>query len=168
MTAIPQLQQKLGERVLERAEADPQWKRQYIEDSQTAVSDMPEAQSLREIAENVRPTEVPPEATVVPLTEEYQQLRKSLTHKILDKAASDPRWKQQLLDDPEAAMRQADLPESRQLQQANERVLASVQQDEVRSQEAGDTWGPIYHCEPSCEVLTTFWWPNCYYKKAYS
>ena len=54
---------------------------------------------------------------MVPPTEEYQQLRKGLTQKILDKAASDPLWKQQLLDDPEEAMRQADLPESRQLQQ---------------------------------------------------
>jgi hypothetical protein len=100
---------------------------------------------------------------VVPHTEEYQQLRKSLTHKILDKAASDPLWKQQLLDDPEASMWQADLPESRQLQQANERVLASVQQDEVRGH--CDTWAPIYRCAPLCELWTSCWIVDCWYDK---
>jgi hypothetical protein len=165
MADIPQLRQRLDEQVLERAETNPQWKRQYIEDPKTAVSDMPEAQRLREIDENARwSTGEPPDATVVPPTEEYQQLRKSLTHKILDKAASDPLWKQQLLDDPEEAMRLADFPESRQLQQANERVLASLQQDEVRGQ-AGTDWGPIYRCAPFCEAWTSFWLVDCWYDK---
>ena len=52
MADIPQLRQRLDEQVLERAETDSQWKRQYIEDPKTAVSDMPEAQRLREIDEN--------------------------------------------------------------------------------------------------------------------
>ena len=43
--------------------------------------------------------------------EEYRQLYRSLTEKILDRAASDPTWKQRLLDDPEAAMRAANFPE---------------------------------------------------------
>jgi hypothetical protein len=35
--------------------------------------------------------------------------------KMLDKAASDPLWKQRLLEDPKAAMQEADFPEARQL-----------------------------------------------------
>ena len=35
--------------------------------------------------------------------------------KVLDKAASDATWKQRLLDDPEAAMQEANFPESQQL-----------------------------------------------------
>jgi hypothetical protein len=49
--------------------------------------------------------------------EEYRQLNRSLTQKVLDKAASDPQWKEQLLDDPEAAMRAANFPETQQLEQ---------------------------------------------------
>src|ERR687886_1712753 len=37
--------------------------------------------------------------------------------KVLDKAASDATWKQRLLDDPEAAMQEANFPESQQLEE---------------------------------------------------
>jgi len=52
-----------------------------------------------------------------PTLEQARQLRRSLTEKLLDRAASDPQWKQQLLEDPEAAMRAANFPETQQLQQ---------------------------------------------------
>ncbi len=119
-------QRKLAERVLERAEADPEWKRQYIEDPPTALSDMPEAQRLWEVDERARPTEQqPPEATMVTPTEEYKQLLQSLTEKVLDRAASDPLWKQRLLSDAPAAMREADFPEVKRLDEIR-------QQEEVR------------------------------------
>jgi hypothetical protein len=120
MAEIQQLRRKLDERVLERAEADPQWKRQFIEDPPTAVGDMPEAQRLREIDESGR--------TVVPPTEEYGQLQQSLTEKVLDRAANDPLWKQRLLSDPEAAMRQAGFPELKRLDE----IRQEEQKEEVR------------------------------------
>lgn len=53
-----------------------------------------------------------------PLTpEEFRQLNRSLMEKVLDRAAEDPSWKQLLLDDPEAALMEADFPEVQQLQE---------------------------------------------------
>jgi len=40
-----------------------------------------------------------------------------LTEKVLDKAASDPEWRQLLIEDPELAMREANFPEAQQLGQ---------------------------------------------------
>jgi hypothetical protein len=50
------------------------------------------------------------------------RLNRILTEKVLNKAASDPQWKQQLLDDPEEAMRTADFPETQQLQRIREQA----------------------------------------------
>jgi hypothetical protein len=60
-----------------------------------------------------------------PTLEQTRQLHRSLTQKVLDKAASDPQWKQQLIDDPEAAMRAANFSESQQLQQIQQGAQAS-------------------------------------------
>ncbi len=129
MTEIQQLERKqreLAERVLERAEADPEWKRQYIEDPPTALGDMPEAQRLWEMDERARPTEQrPPEAPMVTPIEEHKQLLQSLTEKVLDRAASDPEWKRRLLSDAPAAMREADFPELERLDELR-------QEEEVR------------------------------------
>ncbi len=125
MAEIQQLERKqreLAERVIERAEADPGWKRQYIEDPPTALADMPEAQRLWEVDS---PEQQPPEAAVVAPKEEYKQLLQSLTEKVLDRAASDPLWKQRLLSDAPAAMREADFPEVKRLDEIR-------QQEEVR------------------------------------
>ena len=102
-----QLQRRLDEQILERAEADPQWRQQFIEDPKTAIGDIPEGRQLLEMLESARPIEQPPEATMPPAREEYLQLRRSLAEKMLDRAASDPLWKQQLLDDPDLALRTA-------------------------------------------------------------
>jgi hypothetical protein len=118
-------QRKLAERVIERAEADPEWKRQYIEDPPTALGDMPEAQRLWEMDESVRPPEQPPEATMVTPIEEYKQLLQSLTEKVLDRAATDPLWKQRLLDDAPSAMREAGFLEVKRLDEIR-------QEEEVR------------------------------------
>lgn len=54
----------------------------------------------------------PPEAAMpTNIQEEYRQLQRSLTVKMLDRAASEPTWKQQLLDEPEAAMVEASFAE---------------------------------------------------------
>ena len=47
--------------------------------------------------------------------EEIRQLNRDLMEKVLDKATSDLEWKQRLLDDPEAAMMEADFPEAEKL-----------------------------------------------------
>ncbi len=60
------------------------------------------------------------ESTPPTTPEQFRQLNRDLMEKMLDKAASDPEWKQRLLDDPEAAMLQADFPEVRQLQEMQE------------------------------------------------
>ena len=51
-----------------------------------------------------------------------QQLHRSLTEKVLDRAESDPEWRQLLIDDPELAMREANFPEAQQLEQQGEVV----------------------------------------------
>jgi hypothetical protein len=113
-----QLVRKLDERVIERAEADPQWKRQFVEDPPTAVGDMPEAQRLREIDESATPIkQQSPGATIFTPTEEYKQLMESLTDKVLDRAASEPLWKERLLNDAEATMREAGFPEYQRLEE---------------------------------------------------
>ncbi|MDQ3834341.1 MAG: hypothetical protein M3315_12080 [Actinomycetota bacterium] len=69
-----------------------------------------------------------------PIPEQSRELNRSLTEKVLDRAASDPAWRQQLLDDPQAAMRTANFPETQQLQEM--RAGAGVSGgDEVRGQD---------------------------------
>ena len=112
MEEIQQLQRRVNEQILERAEADPQWRRQYIEDPQTAMGGIPEAHQLQEMLESARPAEQLPQATMpISAQEEYRQVHRSVTEKVLDKAASDPAWKQQLLNDPDEAIREASFPE---------------------------------------------------------
>ncbi len=60
-----------------------------------------------------------------PMTpEQFRQLNRDLMEKVIDKAASDPAWKQRLLDGPEAAMAEADFPETRQLREMQASVGA--------------------------------------------
>ena len=54
--------------------------------------------------------------------EQAKQLNRTLMEKILDRAASDPTWKQQLLDDPEAALREANFPETQQYHRMQEQM----------------------------------------------
>jgi hypothetical protein len=102
-----------------------------------------------------------------PTLAQLQQLNRGLTEKVLDKAQSDPAWKQLLLDDPEAALWQANFPETQQLEQM--RASAAAQQgEEVRGQYGGDTlWStrgsnPDYslslpRCHYQCQQLTWNW-----------
>ena len=48
---------------------------------------------------------------VITPREELRRLKRSLTEKVLDRAASDPAWKERYLDDPDAAMREAGFAE---------------------------------------------------------
>jgi hypothetical protein len=129
---IQQLRRRLNERVLERAEADPNWRQQLLDDPHTATGSIPEAHQLREMLESATPTDQrpPAEATMPPTTtaqEEYRQVQRSLTEKILDRAASDSTWKQQLLSDPNATLREADFPELKRLAEIHQEQAAEVE-----------------------------------------
>jgi hypothetical protein len=65
----------------------------------------------------------------MPSQEEYRLLERAMTQKVLDRAASDPQWKPQLLDDPETAM--SEIPEAKRLLEINERALSAWQDAEV-------------------------------------
>ncbi len=61
-----------------------------------------------------------------PTPQEMRQLSRDLMDKVLDKACSDPTWKQQLLDDPHAAMRAANFPEAQRLEEIRQKEAAEV------------------------------------------
>jgi hypothetical protein len=62
-----------------------------------------------------------------PTLMQIQKMHRDLTERVLDKACSDPQWKQQFLDDPELAMRNANFPELQELQQASPQGGGEVQ-----------------------------------------
>lgn len=67
-----------------------------------------------------------------PMAEEIRQLNRGLMEKVIDRAASDPEWKQRLLDDPEVAILEANFPEIHQLREM--RVHMEAQEAEVSGQ----------------------------------
>ncbi len=75
-----------------------------------------------------------------PTPEQLRQMNRDLMEKVIDKAASDPGWKQRLLDDPEAAMMETDFPEAHQLRE---------KQVSVEATEEADVKG--HGCVPVCE-----------------
>jgi hypothetical protein len=76
-----------------------------------------------------------------PEIEQARQLHRDLSEKVLEKAASDPQWKQRLIEEPDAALREADFPESRKLQEMGQRTSQSAEpgaeEGEVRGQNMG-------------------------------
>lgn len=91
----------------------------------------------------------------MPLTqEEFRRLNRSLMEKILDRASSDPEWKQRLLDDPEAAMAEADFPEARQLREMQASVGAEEEEAEVTGQFYDDRSSCI--SQPRCDFYSMY------------
>ena len=88
--------------------------------------------------------------------ERSRQLHRSLTEKVLDRAASDPTWKQQLLDNPDAAMREANFPEVQQLEEIRLSAEASLEEAEVLGQgcPVNYTW---YYTQINCCRYFTAW-----------
>jgi hypothetical protein len=117
-----QLQRSLNEQVLERATADFQWKQQFIEDPETATAEFPEVHRFRETYEIEAPPDVMPTHK-----EELGQLNRSFWEKVLNRAASDPLWKQQLLDDPEATLSVDDFPELKRVEELQQSAEPSGQ-----------------------------------------
>ena len=96
-----------------------------------------------------------------PLTQaQIWQLRRSLTEKVLDKAASDPEWRQLLIEDPELAMREANFPEAQQLGQQG--LPMRSQEREVVGQGGGEYYpgyvpGCRYHRAPPRTQAGGYW-----------
>jgi hypothetical protein len=82
----------------------------------------------------------------VDIQEEYRQLNRGLMEKMLDRAASDPQWKQQLLEDPEATMQAAGFPEAPRLREIHESLLPND----------GEVRGHVYGFEEikTCQNMT--------------
>jgi hypothetical protein len=75
-------------------------------------------------------TESTPPEGQQPLTQaQIRQLQRDLTEQVLDRAESDPEFRQLLLDDPELAMREANFPAAQQLAQQG-----APQEEEVTGQ----------------------------------
>lgn len=164
MAEIRQLQRRLNERVLKRAEADLQWRQQFIEDQEAAMSDIPEARQIRETYQGARVTEQPTEATVPPAREEYRQVKQGLLEKLLDRAASDPEWKQRLLDDPQAAVREANLPEAQRFEEMLQKEEAEVRGQGVLGDRGADIRGDGNIPEDYCHWCYTAYWPYYTYR----
>lgn len=70
-----------------------------------------------------------------PLTpEDLRRLNRGLMEKVLKKAASDPEWKQRLLDNPEAAIQEAGFPEAERLREMRASAGAAREEAEVQGQ----------------------------------
>jgi hypothetical protein len=76
--------------------------------------------------------------------EEYRQLYRNLTEKVLDKAASDPQWKQQLLDEPQMALQAAGFPEIQRLDEV--RQSAAPQEEEEVAGQASTLYSACCRC----------------------
>ena len=86
--------------------------------------------------------------------ERSRQLHRSLTEKVLDRAASDPTWKQQLLDNPDAAMREANFPEVQQLEEIRLSTEASLEEAEVHGQVCTLNYTMYYTYSNCCRFWT--------------
>ncbi len=98
--------------------------------------------------------------------EETRQLQSSLTEKVLDKAASDPQWKQLLVENPEAAMQQANFPEAQKIMQRLQEMREGSrplqeEEAEVMGQGGSIKPSPKYKCwtpqHNSCNWFTLYW-----------
>jgi hypothetical protein len=95
-------------------------------------------------------------ATNVLTPEEYKQAQRSLTEKTLDKAASDPEWKQRYIDDPAAAIDEAGFPEIQQIRETKEQLKPLPQDEDVQGH---DSW--YYYEEHHVDVYdysTVYWY----------
>ncbi|HEX2053249.1 MAG TPA: hypothetical protein VHJ78_05915, partial [Actinomycetota bacterium] len=103
-----------------------------------------------------------------PTYEQTKQLQRNLTEKILDRAASDPEWRQRLLEDSEAALQEANFPELQQIGQGTQRDRQ--EETEVAGQVGGQaggqycryTWNDLI-CPYRCIWYTYQWYATYYY-----
>jgi hypothetical protein len=86
-------------------------------------------------------------ASMPPEVEQARQLHRTLTEKVLDKACSDPQWKQLLIDNPEVAMQEADFPEAHQLFEASDEVEVEGHVGQA----------PTGGCQLQCVQFTVIW-----------
>lgn len=90
--------------------------------------------------------------------EQARQLNRSLMEKILDKAASDPEWRQLLLDDSEAAMREANFPEIQELEQQGSPQRPREREVVGQIGDSGLGYGYGRTCPWYCRFFTWRWY----------
>jgi hypothetical protein len=84
--------------------------------------------------------------------DELQQLQRSLNEKVLDRAAGDPRWRQLLLDDPDATLREAGFPEFQRIEELRQR---EAEEAEVTGQLR--TGQPLHSGDPcTCKSIYAY------------
>ncbi len=89
----------------------------------------------------------------MPTREQLRQLHRSLNEKVLDRAASDPQWKQLLLDDPDAALREAGFPEFQRIEELRQREA----QEEAEVTGQMRTGQPKYQGDPcTCKSIHAY------------
>jgi hypothetical protein len=98
------------------------------------------------------------ESTPYLTLEQAKQLNRSLMEKLLDRAASDPTWKQQLLDDPEVALRESGFPEIQQIRRMEEQAEVQGHTSSGSDLSLVGTSGP-HQCQWTwyCEWWTWRW-----------
>lgn len=76
--------------------------------------------------------------------EEYRDLERGLMERTLERASSDPEWRQRLLDDPGAAQTEAGFPEAQRLREMREKMTA-VPDSEVQGHDQLWEFTTCYH-----------------------
>ena len=88
------------------------------------------------------------ESTPPTTPEEIRRLNRDLMEKVIDKAASDPAWKQRFLDNPEEAIQEADFPETEGLQEAYKGAMAEEEEVAGQVYYSPEPRTPIYRPNP--------------------
>lgn len=88
--------------------------------------------------------------------EEFQQAQRSLMEKVLDKAADDPEWKQQYLDDPAGAMQSAGFSEHQQLRETSEKLKPLPEDEDVHGH-GGWYYYEVHHTD-AIDYSTVYWY----------
>ena len=89
--------------------------------------------------------------------EEYTQLERDLRERILEKAASDPDWMRQYVDNPHEALQAAAFPEAekiREIHQSRKRI--NPQEDDVQGHD-------YFYWYEVCYSYTTYYEYEWYY-----
>jgi hypothetical protein len=89
--------------------------------------------------------------------EEYKSLERSLREKILEKAANDPEWRQQYVEDPEQALQQSGIEEAQRIREVHEALKPfNPEEEEVQ----GHDYAYYYEI---CYNYTTYYEWQYYY-----
>lgn len=95
--------------------------------------------------------------------EELERLRRETMERVLDRAGSDPEWRQRLLDDPDAAM--ADFPETQRVREMQSTPPEGVEPLPAEPEVVGQHQHEEHHEHRGCWQC---WWSYYWYWDYYS